>query len=210
MKEENDRNLKDLIDESVHLQNKSFDKNSDDIREQLMLNRETIEALETWNKSSEFDKKLLAELNTQQEKLTEFFNKNWKFKNSFERFIDFDNFYESQTKIEIEWHANSAIPRIYKYLIQFEKNGFFKLFMTHPDFYEESIQSLKSSKTNYRNLYQIKENGKISMKSKYFNLEGKIIGEAIIDEKIILRDYKDRQRFTDPKMLTVVKRKNVT
>ncbi|AQS94002.1 hypothetical protein BXQ17_07970 [Polaribacter sp. BM10] len=207
---ENNRILRELIENSSAFQNNSFEKNSENIREQIMLNRELIEPFETWNKSAEFDKILLNELKHQQEKLIKFFNKNWNFNNKFEKLLDFNNVYESQTEIGIEWHANSAIPHIYKYLIQFEKNGFFKLKIGYPNFYEESILELKSLKTNYRNLYQLNEGGKISMKSKYFELEGNIIGEGIIDKKINLRDYKDRERFTDPKMLTIVKRKNVT
>jgi hypothetical protein len=207
---ENNTILRELIENSITFQNKSFEENSKNIREQIMLNRETIQPFETWNKSAEFDRKLLTELNLQQEKLIKFFNENWNFNNRFEKLIDFDNAYESQTEIGIEWHANSAIPHIYKYLIQFERNGFFKLEIAYPNFYEESIVKLKSLKTNYRNLYKVNEDGEISMKSEYFELEGKIIGEGIIDKKISLRDYKDRERFTDPKMLTIVKRKNVT
>jgi len=207
---ENNRILRELIEKSVAFQNKSFEKNSDNIREQIMLNRETIEPFETWNNSAEFDKKLLTELNHQHGKLLFFFNEKWNFNNRFEKLLDFKNIYESQTEISIEWHANSAIPHIYKYLIQFEKNGFFKLQVAYPNFYEEGIQKLKSSKTNYRNLYEIKDGGEIFMTSDYFKLEGKIIGEGIIDKKINLRDFKDREKLTDPKMLTIVKRKNAT
>ena len=207
---ENNKILRVLIENSVAFQNKSFEKNSENIREQIMLNRETIEPFETWNKSAEFDKKLLTELNLQQEKLIIFFKGKWNFNNKFEKLLDFNNFYESQTEIGIEWHANSAIPHIYKYLVQFEKNGFFKLQVAYPNFHEESVQELKSSRTNYRNVYKIKEGGEISIKSEYFKLEGKIIGEGIIDRKINLRDFKDREKFTDTKMLTIVKRKNVT
>jgi hypothetical protein len=207
---ENNIILRELIEKSVAFKNKSFEKNSENIREQIMLNRETIEQFETWNKSAEFDKKLLIELNNQHGKLLILFNEKWNFNNRFEKLLDFKNVYESQTEISIEWHANSAIPHIYKYLIQFEKNGFFKLQVAYPNFYEKGIQKLKSSKTNYRNLYEIKDGGAISMKSEYFKLEGKIIGEGIIDNKINLRDFKDREKLTDPKMLTITKRKNVT
>jgi len=88
---ENNRILRELIEKSVAFQNNSFEKNSENIREQIMLNRESIEPLETWNKSAEFDKILLNELKHQQEKLIKFFNKNWNFNNKFEKLLDFEN-----------------------------------------------------------------------------------------------------------------------
>jgi len=200
---ENNEILKDLIEKSIELQNKPFEKYSENIREQIMLNRETIEPFETWNKSAEFEKKLIPELKFQQEKLINFLNNKWK-PNIKHNLLRFDKIYQSESQIIIEWHAGNATPHLIRYYIHFENNGFFKLTSSKPEFSKESIENIKFLETNYRNIFKVGDNGEIEMKSEYFSLKGRIIENGIIDEKIILNKTKDRELIKEGILLTVI------
>lgn len=200
---ENNRILRELIKKSIAFHNISFEKNSENIREQIMLNRESIEPFESWNKSAEFDNKLLTELKLQQQKLTKLFNENWQV-NENHNLLRFDKIYQSEPQIIIEWHAGKPTPHLIRYYIHFENNGFFKLTSSTPEFHKESIEKIKFLKTNYRNTFKVGINGEIEMNSKYFSLKGKIIENGIIDEKIILNKTKDREIIKEGILLTVV------
>lgn len=171
-------------------------------------NNFTINYLEVKNEPND---KSIIELKSLNEELEKWFLYNtWRFTINDFNLLNFDKVYKSQLKFLIEWHAGTAFPHPLIYYIQFNKNGFFNITSSHPKFEFESLKRLKSQNIDFGNIFKIPTKGKIELKSDFFNLDGRIIGEMIIDENINFTDYNDGDKIVDSKMLIQMKNKNAT
>lgn len=190
-------------------------------REQLWTNTNTIKYTKYKNDSNntinyieaknEPNDNSITELKSLNQKLEEWFLDNtWRFTVNEFNLLNFDKVYKSQLKFLIEWHAGFPIPHPLIYYIQFYKNGFFNITSSHPKFEFESIKRLKSQNINFGNIFKIPAKGKIELKSDFFNLDGRIIGEMIIDKNINFTDYNDGDKIVDSKMLILMNNENAT
>ena len=182
--------------------------NYDAFREQLMNNSVILSKVKSLN---DIDRNLVANLDKNNKQLIKYFyDNNWRFTiNDFD-LLNFIKIYKSQLKFHIEWHAGTAFPHPLIYYIQFKKNGFFNITSSHPKFELNSLKVLNSQKINFKNIFKIPVKGEIELKSHFFNLEGRIIGDMIVDKNINFTDYNDGDRIVDSNMLHMMNNENAT
>lgn len=112
------------LNSSLNLQKRSFKRVSHEIREQLMLNRETIDIYNTWQKDADYDSALLSKLTEAQQNLERYFNAQWNYKVSNPyNVLKFDKVYASQAFILVDWHAGNSFYHIFKRYFIFQENG---------------------------------------------------------------------------------------
>ena len=170
------------IEKTIKLQNADFELVSDMMREQLEVNRATINEFESWNKNADFKIQNLKQLIIEQKKLTSKFDDNWNYKViNPHNLLKFDHIYVSQIFIIIEWHAGISFNHLLRRYIMFNENGFFKT--TTENLKRDSneiINRIENIDYNYMNLYEVDKDLRIKFKLDKEDFNGKIIHEALV------------------------------
>jgi len=171
-------------------------------REQLWNNSRTITYFKSKNDTN---KSSIYELNSLNDKLTKWFHENtWRFTINDFSLLNFNKVYKSQLKFHIEWHAGSANPHLFAYYVKLNKSGFFNIQPSSPKFESELLNEINNKQINFNNIFKIPKKGEIKLTSNLFSLDGKIIGDMIIDKNIDFKNYKDGEKIIDSNMLLLL------
>lgn len=198
------------VEKTIKLQETDFELVSDQMREQLEINRETIKEFKTWNKNSDFNIQNLEQLINEQEKLRSYFDHNWNYKVlNPQGVLKFDHVYISQIFIFVEWHAGISFNHLMRRCLMFSENGFFKTTVEGiKRTKNDMVERIKKLDYNYTNLYQVDKYRKINFEIDKEQFNGTIIHDAIVGGKIKIGKYSDGKITDRDDIYTLIERNN--